>query len=126
MCLPGAQGLFVIVFLGLVGMGCSLPQAVTPTDPAVTAWPTTETSTLTVTSSPTVRPSVTPLPSASPTATPLPTSTPTPTPQSQGMFIIGFSVSGRPLEVYQFGSGPSERLIVAGVHGGNEWNTIAR
>lgn len=43
----------------------------------------------------------------------------------RGLFIIGFSVGGRPLEVYQFGSGPSERLVVAGIHGGNEWNTIA-
>jgi len=38
---------------------------------------------------------------------------------------IGYSVLGRPLEVYRFGHGPSERLIVAGIHGGNEWNTIA-
>ncbi|MBC8335270.1 MAG: hypothetical protein ISR59_00615 [Anaerolineales bacterium] len=38
---------------------------------------------------------------------------------------IGYSVLGRPLEVFRFGNGPSERLIVAGIHGGNEWNTIA-
>lgn len=38
---------------------------------------------------------------------------------------MGYSVSGRPLEVYQFGDGPIERMIVAGIHGGNEWNTIA-
>jgi predicted deacylase len=33
-------------------------------------------------------------------------------------------VAGRPLEVFQFGSGPIEKLIVAGIHGGYEWNTI--
>ncbi len=27
--------------------------------------------------------------------------------------------------VYRFGSGPDNRLIIAGIHGGNEWNTIA-
>jgi len=39
--------------------------------------------------------------------------------------VIGYSVSGRPLEVYTFGRGPNQRMIVAGIHGGYEWNTIA-
>lgn len=39
--------------------------------------------------------------------------------------IIGHSVLGRPLEVYRFGDGPIERLMVAGIHGGYEWNTVA-
>ena len=39
--------------------------------------------------------------------------------------VIGYSVSGRPLEVYSFGSGLKQRMIVAGIHGGYEWNTIA-
>jgi protein MpaA len=39
--------------------------------------------------------------------------------------VIGHSVEGRPIEVYRFGSGPVERMIVAGMHGGYEWNTIA-
>jgi predicted deacylase len=30
-----------------------------------------------------------------------------------------------PLEVYHFGYGPAQRMIVAGIHGGYEWNTIA-
>lgn len=38
--------------------------------------------------------------------------------------IIGYSVQGRPLEVYTFGSGELERMIVAGIHGGDEWNTV--
>jgi len=118
---------FVIVFLSTVGAGCSLKQASSPADPSATAWLATETSTpaLTAKPSPTARPSITALTSALLTATLAPTETPTPTPRSQEFFIIGFSVGGRPLEVYQFGSGPSERLIVAGIHGGNEWNTIA-
>lgn len=39
--------------------------------------------------------------------------------------IIGFSLAGRPIEAYSFGSGEREYLIVAGIHGGSEWNTIA-
>jgi predicted deacylase len=40
--------------------------------------------------------------------------------------IIGESAAGRPLEVYRFGDGDTHRkVIVAGIHGGNEWNTIA-
>ena len=57
----------------------------------------------------------------SPTSTPAPTSTPT-LPQPQ---VIGYSVADRPLELYQFGNGQIEKMIVAGIHGGYEWNTIA-
>jgi len=39
--------------------------------------------------------------------------------------VIGFSLAGRPIEVYTFGVGEKEYLIVAGIHGGYEWNTIA-
>jgi zinc carboxypeptidase len=38
--------------------------------------------------------------------------------------VIGFSVAGRPIEVYTFGSGEKQYLIVAGIHGGYEGNTI--
>ena len=38
--------------------------------------------------------------------------------------MIGWSVQNRPLEVYRFGTGTIERLIVAGMHGGSEFNTI--
>lgn len=41
-----------------------------------------------------------------------------------GPYSIGLSFSGRPIEVYRFGAGKHERLIVAGIHGGNEWNTV--
>ncbi len=39
--------------------------------------------------------------------------------------VIGQSVQDRPIEVYRFGTGKHERLIVAGIHGGREANTIA-
>jgi murein tripeptide amidase MpaA len=34
-------------------------------------------------------------------------------------------VAGRPIEAYTFGTGERQYLIVAGIHGGYEWNTIA-
>lgn len=58
----------------------------------------------------------TPRPDRPPTPTPDPAFTPE---------IIGHSVAGRPLEVYRFGSGTRVRMLVAGIHGGYEWNTIA-
>lgn len=68
-------------------------------------------------------PSQTPL---SPTLTSTPRSIlPSPTPTLDQPEIIGYSVAGRPLEVYQFGDGSVEKMIVAGIHGGYEWNTIA-
>jgi protein MpaA len=54
---------------------------------------------------------------ASPTATSEPAGTPVP-------LIIGTSVAGRPLEVFRFGEGQHARMIVAGIHGGYEGNTI--
>lgn len=113
-----------IVCLSAADAGLLSNQA-NPTAASPPALPATATLTIapTVTPSPTATPGATASPTAQPTATLLPTITPTPIAQSQGPVIIGFSVGGRPLEVYQFGSGPSERLIVAGIHG-NEWNTI--
>ncbi|MGH2620821.1 MAG: M14 family metallopeptidase [Anaerolineales bacterium] len=66
----------------------------------------------------------TPTRQPAPTRTPSPTPEPSPTPLSSGLELIGTSVAGRPLEVYRFGHGPIRRLIVAGIHGGYEWNTI--
>jgi hypothetical protein len=52
----------------------------------------------------------------------------TPTPLSlvneQRPEVIGYSVEGRPLNIYSLGSGELQRVIVAGIHGGDEWNTI--
>ena len=68
-----------------------------------------------------------------PTLTPNPFYTPpvfeTPTPFElpTGLrpSIIGFSLGARPIEVYTFGAGERKYLIVAGIHGGYEGNTIA-
>jgi len=43
---------------------------------------------------------------------------------AEGPFVIGSSAGGRPLQMWRFGTGPTQRLIVAGIHGGNEINTI--
>jgi predicted deacylase len=80
--------------------------------------------TQTIPFTPTPLPTDTLTPSITPTATQTPTETVTPVSFSEGPIIIGKSVQGRPLEVYRFGTGPSERLITAGMHGGNEYNTV--
>jgi protein MpaA len=68
-----------------------------------------------------------------PTLTPNPLYTPpvfeTPTPFVLSFgprpSTIGFSVAGRPIEAYTFGNGGKQYLVVAGIHGGYEGNTIA-
>lgn len=66
------------------------------------------------------------------TITPAPTSMITPMPSATATekvpdqaIAIGYSVEGRPLEVYQFGRGEHRLMIVAGIHGGYEWNTVS-
>lgn len=60
---------------------------------------------------------------AVPGAIPEATAASSPTPAGAPL-VIGKSVGGRPLEVFRFGTGPRELLIIAGIHGGYEWNTI--
>jgi hypothetical protein len=94
----------------------------------------------------TPEPSATPAPPAStpiqPTATPaliptdvpptevpveplvLPTMKPTSDALWEGPFEIGYSVQGRPIEMYRFGKGPDKYLVIGGIHGGYEINTI--
>jgi protein MpaA len=86
---------------------------------------------------PTVRPETTrEIPPTSyllPTLTPNPrytppvfeTSTPFELADGPRPTVIGFSLAARPIEAYRFGVGEREFLIVAGIHGGYEWNTIA-
>jgi hypothetical protein len=79
--------------------------------------------------SPTSPPDIYYLPSVTPNplTTPIVVYTPTPfvLPDGPRPIIIGYSVSGRPLEVYSFGQGERQMMIAAGIHGGYEWNTIA-
>jgi murein peptide amidase A len=76
-------------------------------------------------------PTVTPVPPPTRRATITPWPTPSPGPSVTPMDmsaanrrVIGYSVEGRPLEVFRFGSGPVSKLIVSGIHGGYEYNTV--
>jgi len=91
------------------GAAEGLPIAASPAPPSATPRPTAI---------------ATAVPSATAPATATPPS-PTPTVGAGLPFGIGRSVADRPLEVFRFGEGPRELLIVAGIHGGYEWNTIA-
>ena len=93
------------------------PTPTVPESPTFTA-------TFTITSTLTFPPTETPTPIETSTPTLTPTETLTPIPFSEGPIPIGKSVKGLPLEVYRFGTGPTERLIVAGIHGGGEYNTV--
>ena len=62
--------------------------------------------------------------------TPIPTAQPTEqslsidfAEEDTSPFSIGKSVQGSDLWMYKFGNGPEEKLIVAGIHGGYEYNT---
>ena len=45
-------------------------------------------------------------------------------PTNSAEIIIGKSVEGRDITAYHYGNGTTELLLVAGVHGGYEWNTV--
>lgn len=115
----------------------TMPPTWTPT-PTFTASPTfTQTPFPTafvpveqVTVAPTLVLTLTPTPSPTLSPQPSPTVTPTarqvwvrPTPEDAKM-IIGKTVLDRSLTVYRFGNGPVQRMVVAGIHGGYELNTI--
>lgn len=70
------------------------------------------------------------IPTSTPTLLPTKTVARTPTitatpeiPQGEA-FVIGKSADGRPLEVHRFGKGPIRQMIIAGIHGGYESNTV--
>lgn len=77
----------------------------------------------------TPRPGVYYLPTVTrnPRSTSVVVETPTPFILESGIrpTVIGHSVSGRPIEVYTFGNGKKQVMMIAGIHGGYEWNTIA-
>ncbi|WP_420628178.1 M14 family zinc carboxypeptidase [Candidatus Leptofilum sp.] len=126
----------LLACLGIILAGCSVGQTAVPTQlPTVAVLPTE------VAQQPTLLPTATfaPLPAtqtAVPTSTTLPTVTPvlseaTAVPQPTATFAaygvaqtIGTSVNGRPIESYRFGFGSQTIVLVGGIHGGYEWNTI--
>ena len=131
--ISGGLALTLVLFFWRGGLSPS-PSVEEKPLPSQTASPIPASETPTLAPSPTLTATSTPTASPSPqptsTSTPVPNLTPTympltPSATSSYPMEIGFSVMGRPLEVYQFGTGPTERLIIAGVHGGYEWNTIA-
>jgi len=38
--------------------------------------------------------------------------------------VIGYSVEGRKIESFKYGKGEKEIVLVGGIHGGYEWNTV--
>jgi predicted deacylase len=74
-----------------------------------------------------IAPTETPSPTRTltPTRTTTATNTPVPTPGYSEILIIGYTAEGRPLEVFRFGNGEHSLMIVAGIHGGYEWNTVS-
>ncbi|MEJ2748573.1 MAG: M14 family zinc carboxypeptidase [Anaerolineae bacterium] len=90
------------------------PPATATTQPVTTAVSPTNTAPAPPTETAVIPPTTlpTPEPAAAVTAVPPTQST------------IGFSSQGRPLISYQFGSGPDAIVLIGGIHGGYEWNTI--
>lgn len=82
------------------------PVPTTPIPPTDTVMPTSD------------------IPTTTETYVPSPTSTPTFATLFEGPMVIGYSVEDRPIEVYRFGRGPNAYLVVAGIHGGYEINTV--
>ncbi|MBE9508813.1 MAG: DUF2817 domain-containing protein [Chloroflexi bacterium] len=127
-----AAGVAVVALLAIGFAVARYPgaSAIQPTPTASpvfspTSTPTTSahvhSPTLTSTALATVVPDATPSVSST-IARPSPT--PTPQPFFEGPFTYGTSFSGRPLQAYRFGTGPSVHAIIGGIHGGYEWNTV--
>jgi len=87
---------------------------------------------LALVTNPAPRPSATVIPptpteTLRPTPTQMPgskTATPFVLAHEQQPDVIGYSMEGRPIHVYTFGDGEHQRMIVADIHGGDEWNTL--
>lgn len=83
----------------------SLPEVATPTPLATIVQPPTP-----------VNPT--------PTTQPQPTETKTALSTPEPLILFGHSSNGYPLEAHRLGNGPRPVIIVGGIHGGYEWNTI--
>jgi len=136
-----AIGIWSLGILGVIAIGALITFAATDIDsvePTETSIPTLAKVALAPTTAPSFTPRIitpTPRPTQSPTSNfQLPTSKPSPIPTlsirvtltatPSNPLVIGGSVLGRPLEVYRFGSGAFQRMIIGGIHGGNEYNTV--
>ncbi|MBI5080274.1 MAG: hypothetical protein HZB17_03070 [Chloroflexi bacterium] len=136
-----AIGIWSLGIIGVIAIGALITFAATDAetvDPTETRFPTLTKVALAPTAAPSSTPRIitpTPRPTQSPTSNlQLPTSRSSPIPTlsirvtltatPSNPIIIGGSVLGRPLEVYRFGSGSIHRMIIGGIHGGNEYNTV--
>jgi hypothetical protein len=63
-------------------------------------------------------------PDSSPVSSPITTPASTPIPMVEGPWTIGYSFLEAPIHAYRVGNGPRARLLVGGIHGGYEGNTI--
>ena len=65
-------------------------------------------------------------PDSVPVADPAPETDPEPEAEPEPEFpqVLGQSVEGRDIDHYRFGTGDTHVLLVGGVHGGYEWNSI--
>ena len=131
-----AGGLLGANSLGVFSVPTPAPPLAGPTDTAALGllpptWTPNPALSSSATAGPTATDSVRSGPEFEPTFTPdkpfppSPTFQFTPMPFSDGPIVIGTSIGSRPLEVWRFGTGPVHRMIVAGIHGGYEWNTTA-
>ncbi|MBN1440782.1 MAG: hypothetical protein JW929_15350 [Anaerolineales bacterium] len=126
-------GICLLLILGMLvvwsGLADSAAAALFPAPTLAPGAPPTLTRTLTPTgpSTATASPAATATATFTPSITPTVTATlpPTPIPFASDPAVIGYSVAGRPIEAFRFGTGPVERLTIHGIHGGGEWNTIA-
>jgi hypothetical protein len=119
----------VVIILAQLSMrtpGASAAEEVIPSAtllPMPTATLPPPTSTITSTATNTGPPPTVTLPMVVPLVTAVMT-TATPASLWEGPVTIGHSVQGRPLEVWRFGRGPNQYLVIAGIHGGYELVTI--
>ncbi len=138
--------ILLVLFLSVTA--CSVVTAVPPTErPPIIVMDPTATDSLpmpTVVTAPTdvpielpteiamPEPPPTPVIAGVETAVPIPTATelpptplPSPTFAAYGISqTVGFSAQGRPIVNYRFGYGTQQVVLVGGIHGGYEWNSI--
>lgn len=104
----------LLIGIGLLHIGCR------PTIGNVPSEPPMESAFITVTSTPSP---IVIVPTATDVPTPVPTLTPTPEPFVQQQ-VLGTSTGGHPIDAWVLGNGEKQLVLVGGIHGGYEWNTV--
>ena len=119
---------FLFLIVAIFASGCGPPTVSTPSN-AATEFSTPEltpeiTSIVPEASTSKPAPTQTQILAKTPSATQtsLPTVTVSVTPSNPA--ALGLSTGGYPIEVYRYGDGPIPVILIGGIHGGYEWNTI--